>query len=385
MGKIIIFHNIISPYKVLMFNELNKYTDKRLHVVFFAETADDREWRIEYGLIEFDYTVLNHGSLNQVGNMKLSKQIAKFLLDYPYKISVVLLGEYIKPAYWCALLWGLIHRKTIGAILESQQADHKRVWLKEFIKRIFFFMCDFVIAAGQKHKDYAVSLGMAENNVAVIGGVGGVNHSLYDKCIMQWENHGRLKSYLTDLCGLPANKCFFIYVGRFSQEKNLLRLLDAFAKLNDAAPDWGLLMLGGGIQESVLKEKIQEKCIQNVYFSGFVQQDNLPYYYLLSDVFVLPSLSETWGLVVDEAVYLGKPVIVSEQCGCVPDIVKADVNGWVIDPLSVDSLYKAMLEATLDDARLERYAKASKAIGKQHSPQNSAYIIWDMMLSKGFC
>ena len=385
MGKVLIFHNIISPYKVLLFNELNKYTGNRLHVVFFAETADDRAWTIDYDSIEFDYTVLNHGALNDIGNIKLLKQVCSFLWNYSERICVLLAGEYIRPAYWCVLLWGLAHGQTRGAILESQRDDHKRIWIKEVIKRGFFFMCNFVVAAGQKHKDYAVSLGMPANNIAVIGGVGGVNHSLYDKCIIQWENNGRLKSYLADLCKIPVEKKFFIYVGRFSPEKNLLRLLEAFAKVNEITHEWGLLMLGNGVQEQILKDKIQEKCIQNVYFPGFVQQENLPYYYLLSDVFVLPSLSEPWGLVVDEAIYLGKPVIVSEKCGCVPDIVKVGVNGWVIDPLSVDSLYEAMLEAVLDDARLERYAKASRAIGEQHSPQNSAHIIGDMMSSKGFC
>lgn len=379
MKKVIIFHNIISPYKILLFNELSEVSGGKIHVVFFAETAGNRDWEIDYSQIKFSYTLLNKGILENISNIKLVKQVAIYLSKNRDYISGILVGEYIKPAYWYALIWGWMHKKKNGCILESQQQDHRRIWIKEAVKKKFFLLCDYCLAAGSKHKEYAISLGMNPENISIINGVGGVNHKLYDKSIECLKNHINMRDYLANECNLPADKQYFIYVGRFSPEKNLFTLLEAYAALNERCPQWALLLVGGGKQLEELKSFIKKRNIQNVYFPGFIQQDRLPYYYMEGSVFVLPSFSETWGLVVDEAIYLGKPVIVSRNCGCVPDIVKNGINGWIVDPSSSHELYTAMKEAAENPKLLAEYGKNSKKISNAYSPANSAKKIWDMM------
>jgi 1,2-diacylglycerol 3-alpha-glucosyltransferase len=80
-----------------------------------------------------------------------------------------------------------------------------------------------------------------------------------------------------------------------------------------------------------------------VLLPGFKQYSELPVYYGLASAFVHASTSEPWGLVVNEAMASGLPVLVSNQCGCAPDLVREDRNGFTFDPCSVQQLTELML------------------------------------------
>jgi len=111
-----------------------------------------------------------------------------------------------------------------------------------------------------------------------------------------------------------------IYVGRFSKEKNLLFLLSAYKKLN--TDDWGFILVGNGPQYQKLNDFINKNSICNVFLPGFKQKGEIPQYLAVSDVFILASISEPWGLVVNEAMAAGLPVLISKRCGCYSDLIK---------------------------------------------------------------
>jgi len=105
------------------------------------------------------------------------------------------------------------------------------------------------------------------------------------------------------------------------------------------------LLVGNGEQESDLKHQcslLDNKIKERIIFLDFVNQNEMPFIYHASDVFVLPSFSETWGLSVNEAMAAGKAVIVSDNCGCSPDLVIDEKNGYVFINNNVDSLTSSL-------------------------------------------
>lgn len=372
MKKIIILHNIISPYKILLFNALSNYLNGNVEILYFAETAKNREWEIDYNNIHFSYYLLNRGNLDDLADFRLSKQVISYLQEKKEEISVVVAGEYNNLAYWSAWFWAWKQRIPFGSIMESTEYDHKRQWFKEKIKSLFFANCQFIFAAGSLHKEYVEKLGVLSNNIHIIGGVGGVNTDIYE-CFRK-KLIGHTKVDLQKKLHLPKKK-YIIYVGRFSPEKNLYKLLEAYAEFKHTSPNWGLLLVGSGPQEQEIREYISRYKISDIILPGFVQQKELPLYYLVSDVFILPSISEPWGLVVDEAMTLGLPVLVSIRCGCVAELVQNGRNGYCFNPINITEISSLIKKIATKDSLRKYMGKQSRMIISQYSSEHSAKIM----------
>jgi glycosyltransferase involved in cell wall biosynthesis len=154
---------------------------------------------------------------------------------------------------------------------------------------------------------------------------------------------------------LPEN--FFLAASRFVEKKNLFRLIDAYASyLNSpASPGWHLVLLGDGILRPEVEKKIEELGLGNkILLPGHKDYEILPSYYGLAGAFILASTSEQWGLVVNEAMAAGLPVLVSEKCGCAPDLVVHGQNGFVFDPFDVQALAGYMTR--ISDVGTDRHA-----------------------------
>lgn len=369
--RTILFHNIMSPYKTLLFNVLAAKWKGTLSICYFALTSVLRDWHIDEENLLCPYTVLNRRQKwEEIPSWKLALQALRHA--WRSGADCFILGEYSSLPYWFVWAYGVLTRKKIAAIVESHEADHVRTAWKERIKQVFLSRCFRVIVAGEKHSAYVKKLGVSQERIIVMGGVGGVDHVIYDPYRKKYNTPEKRQALFT-LLGIPKRK-YFIYVGRFSPEKNLLSLLHVYEKAACEKKGWGLLMVGAGLQALSLQAYAMGHRLTHVVFSGFVQQDRLPLYYLASQVFVLPSLSEPWGLVVDEALALGLPVLVSERCGCVPDIVHEGENGVIFPPEDEEAFVRCF-HFMMERADLQNMGKNSLNIAQRYSPQESAQRI----------
>jgi glycosyltransferase involved in cell wall biosynthesis len=169
-----------------------------------------------------------------------------------------------------------------------------------------------------------------------------------------------------------------MFCGRFIPVKNLPKILEGYAEYCRAVPDaLDLIMVGDGpskneLVELTLKLGVKEK----VFFNGFVQYEQLPQYYGLADLFILGSYMEQWGLVVNEAMASGLPVLVSNKCGCVNDLVRNNENGFVFNPNNPEELAICLKEITAHPLKLKNMGKDSLKIIKD----------WDITkFSLSFC
>lgn len=161
--------------------------------------------------------------------------------------------------------------------------------------------------------------------------------------------------------GIPEGDRVVLFAGKFEDKKRPLDLLRAF---RDARPERAsLLYVGSGLQEAELRAAAAG--MPNVFFSPFRNQSRMPVTYAACDVFVLPSFgpAETWGLAVNEAMCMGRPVIVSDHVGCARDLVLPGETGLTFPAGDVAALAAALRTALAEPSRLNAWgARANEHI-----------------------
>jgi len=171
---------------------------------------------------------------------------------------------------------------------------------------------------------------------------------------------------------LPTD--YFLACCRFIEEKNIPRLLRAFACYQRRSENpWDLVILGDGpLKAQILALRNELQLVNCVHLPGFKQYDELPAYYGLASAFVHPSTKDTWGLVVNEAMAAGLPVLVSERCGCAPDLVREGQNGFTFDPYDIAELAHLMDQMAADGCNRSAMGACSRAVIADWTPERFA-------------
>lgn len=151
--------------------------------------------------------------------------------------------------------------------------------------------------------------------------------------------------------GLEPGRPIVLFAAKLSPRKRCGNLLDAYLRLAATHQDGALpylLLVGDGEQRQILETRAKQAPAGAVRFLGFRNQSELPRFYDLCDVFVLASIDEPWGLAVNEAMNSGRPIIVSDEVGCRPDLVRDGVNGFVVRAGDVDGLAESLRRVLAD-------------------------------------
>ncbi len=268
--------------------------------------------------------------------------------DQPDAVGIT---GYARPESIAAARWVRRNCQTAILMSESQAVDRPRTWWKELIKRRRLRLFDAALVGGPHHRDYLIELGMPVNRITL--GYNAVDNAFYRNKADFWRDHPEGRQ------GLPVAP-FFLSVCRFAPEKNLVRLVEAFAHYRDqAGPDhlWDLVLCGDGPQAALIDAAITRSGhAEVIHRPGFLQADTLSRWYAHAGAFVLPSLSEPWGLVVNEAASTGLPLLVSNRAGCAPTLVPEfeASTGAQFDPIDIEEMCQKLTWLTLlteDDRR----------------------------------
>jgi glycosyltransferase involved in cell wall biosynthesis len=153
--------------------------------------------------------------------------------------------------------------------------------------------------------------------------------------------------------GVADDRPIVLYSAKFDARKCPQDVLRAAAQLNAEGAIFQLAMIGSGALDAELRTMADSLGMQNVDFHGFVNQSAMPRIYGACDIFVLPSRDEPWGLAINEAMCAELPIVASAEIGCVPDLVKNDVNGYTFAAGDISGLSTA-LGRLIGDANLRR-------------------------------
>jgi 1,2-diacylglycerol 3-alpha-glucosyltransferase len=189
------------------------------------------------------------------------------------------------------------------------------------------------------------------------------------------------KKFERQRLNLPED--YLLYVGRLAPEKNLCRLLEALSICQQLSSDniIPIVFVGSGDQETGLKKKVQDLNLKHTVWVGFKQIDELPSYYALASALILPSTSEPWGLVINEAMACGLPILASSKCGAVLDLVFPGRNGFVFDPfdcLSISHAITSFLYLSEDQQR--SMGEVSQQLIQNFSPDTWAKVLSDCVI-----
>jgi glycosyltransferase involved in cell wall biosynthesis len=164
-----------------------------------------------------------------------------------------------------------------------------------------------------------------------------------------------------------------LYVGQLIERKGLRYLIDAYDRLKRTYADVALVLLGYGPLRNELEETARMRGLPDVHFLGHMDVEQIPRAYAMADVFVLPSLEDTWGLVVNEAMACGLPVVVSERVGGSVDLVRDGENGFLVEAGDADALAERVGVLVRQPELAERLGACSMQLIQQFTPERAAH------------
>lgn len=354
---------IIAPYRIPVFNALAARDDVDLHVIFLSETDPGlRQWQVYKNEIQFSYDVLPAWR-KRVGkyNLLINRGVGAALVHS--QPQVILCGGYNYLASWQAAVWAKRHNIPVVLWSESTAHDSRRHrWPVEFMKSSFLRRCRACVAAGQSSRDYLIQLGASPEKIFIAPNA--VDIDFYASLAAQARRHA---AEVRTRHALPPR--YFLYAGRLVPQKGVFDLLAAYAKLEPRHRSHiGLVFAGDGESRSQLAERATAIQPGSVRFCGFLHREQLAELYALAEALMFPTHSDPWGLVVNEAMACGLPIIASHVAGCVPDLVKNAENGFVVPPGNIEALTNAM-HAVIDDASTtQEFAARSASNIKAYTP-----------------
>jgi len=368
--RVVILSEIISPYRIPVFNALARHDGVDLHVVFLSETdAGLRQWRVYKDEIHFSYEVLpsarfRAGRASLLLNWKLRSSLKKFAPE------VIICGGYNYIASWEALWWARSHDAELILWAESNHYDARSglEWV-ESLKAYFLSRCDRFVVPGRAAAQYLESLGSAAASISIAPNA--VDNDWFRKQAEKARASDFQASEFRRRLALPAR--FLLYVGRLVPEKGVFDLLEAYAELDpETRSTVGLAFAGDGPSKSELEWRAQDISPGAISFPGFLHREDLACMYALAEALILPTHSDTWGLVVNEAMACGLPVVVTSVAGCAIDLVNDGWNGYIV-PLRDPEELRAAMGSLLQDSELRQKMSArSRERIRNYSPEACA-------------
>ena len=365
-SKAVLLTNIISPYRIPLFNCIENKGEFEFRVIALSETEVNREWEIIKDSICFKYEILP-GWHNMIQRRDLPVHLNRgvFRALHNYAPDVIIATGYDCPAYWQALLYAkLFHKAFILCNESTLLSTIYRGGVMGKVKQYIVGRADACIAYGIKSTEYLKAFGA--NPYKIYTGIDTVDMEYFQREVVNCRNipdfHTRRKHF---------PEVLLLFVGQLIPRKGLMNLLKALCQVHD--PDIGLLIVGSGPQEKQLKQFCIDHKLQNVYFEGFQQQAMLPMYYALADVMLVPSIQEVWGLVVNEALASGLYVLCSKYAGAAYDLIDESWNGRLFDPDDIEELSGVITETMRQIKEIrDRRTSISEHACKEFSIERSA-------------
>lgn len=370
--KIVVIWARFGPYHLARLKAAGRrFASEGLRVVGLEVARNDNTyaWRVTEGAEAFERMTVCSNNYDALSPRYIKRAVIE-ALDQIDPIAVATAG-WSPPEATGGLHWCRQNGRAAVVMSESKQDDMPRFWWKELVKRLVVRRFDAALVGGAPHAQYVKALGISPDRVFM--GYDVVDNDYFgDASRAARADEVRLRRSLN----LPQR--FFLCVGRFVAKKNLRRLLKAYATYRDACrTPWGLVLCGDGELGSELREFAMQLGSEGVIWPGFAQVDELPRFYGLASAFVLPSTTEQWGLVVNEAMASGLPVLVSNTAGCRYDLVEDGINGLLFDPFDEHDIARAMLKMTArSDAEQDAMSSASRRIIARWGPERFADGLW---------
>lgn len=357
--KIGFLNDTMGPYHYARLDAANLLSDCTF--IEFSNQDHTNYWKTTDEKTLKKITLFKEKPITEQNKIDISNRLNQVLTTIDP--DVVLISGWDATASLIGLRWCLNNNIPTIILSESQHHDFKRTWLKEFIKKFILKLFDSAFVGGKNQIKYLSILNFPSENI-------------YTGCDLVDNNYFKKNSYIPEEDkeilliekGLPEK--FFFTSCRFVEKKNLIFLIETFKEFSKNHPSWSLVIAGDGPLKNQLLNAVETlKLEDKVFFPGYVQYDEMPLFYGLSSCFILPSTTEQWGLVVNESLSCGKPVLVSERCGSAPNLVENNDVGYTFNPYDSSDLLKKM-ELIISEKNLKLFSANASSIMNTYDKNN---------------
>lgn len=351
--KLMILHNVISPYRNPLFEELSKKYD--LTVYFCKEKDKERKWSTKLKGYSFKYNILPHKNIGPfVLNPTIKKELKKENFD------VYILADNLENYFSERDCKNIAEKNKIKLIIwnEKLRRDYSPTkskfpkGIKNLILSIYAYFrrmlynksVKFISFCNESDK-FLLSQGVNKNKIIQ------TRQIMPEYCLSKPTWKEKTKEF--------KDKKIIFNMGYLTERKGVNYLIEAFNKLN--RKDVLLLIAGTGDQEDNLKKLSKDN--KNIIFLSYKDGVDKANYYSISDFFVFPTLHDCWGFVVNEAFYYGIPIISTDKAGAV-ELIEEGKTGLIVPDKDSDALAEAMEKLLANPQLLKKMKENVKRIPK---------------------
>lgn len=371
--RLLVTYSSPAPYSVALFEQLQRRYPVDVHVLYLRATrAMQDEWDL---IVPF-----SHDALTGPGKPSLCSAAVK------------LAGEILSGEFDVALLHGLPSIMALAPLLclakglpfvirSEANTAKERSFLKRLRNRLLLpplvRAAGSVVIIGSSSREFWLKQGTPRRKMFL--SPYSVDSGCWRKKADTFSPH---RDKIRKSLGLSSEICI-ISVARLEKVKGFATLLEAASSLSKSGLSgrFKILLVGSGSQENVLRKMTRSLDLSGVIrFEGFRQQEELGRYYTAADVFVLPSKDEPWGLVTNEAMHFGLPIVASEAVVSGRDLVKNSISGFVVPKNSPQALASALGKLITDSAFRARAGEESLRIISAWNMENSVDGLWRAIL-----
>ncbi|HJX58993.1 MAG TPA: glycosyltransferase family 4 protein [Patescibacteria group bacterium] len=359
--KVLLLNPTIPPRAIPILKDLSREPGIDLMVFFYSISAKNRRWQVNRKTIKFKYQILKSfdipfGKNDYIPFTVSFNFLKKLLISKPNVVIAPGWADF--PSYVSAIYCKLFGKKLI---LRSESTVYEDNWRRKVFMPLTKFMvncADAYIAAGTRAKNYLVKLGAKKEKIFV--GYSAIDVKLFSLVSKaSWAEKVALRKKL----GIGPKDRVVMFNGQLIIRKGVYDLLEAFKKILLSFPNATLLMVGYGMEMLGIEKYIRDnRLTKKVILTGFVDNKLLPKYYGISDIFVLPSREETWGMVINEAMASGLPVITGDKVGAGADLIKSGVNGYIFPSGNINKMVTAIEKLLKDRSKRVRFGMESRRI-----------------------
>ena len=351
--RVVYWQNIPSPYVVERYNALADRGNLDFEAWFNEEREPDRSWEVNLATWRFKARYIPKRPL-------FRRKLHLPLFELAQVRPDVLISLYDRAcfAFGSLAACGNASRRAYR-VLPNYDSWSEYTWWKEVGKHFLFRSIDGAKVPGPDGAHLALRYALPRSRIRYVTQSINIAHYTQARQASSLERTARRHE-------LGLHGCVFIYVGRLWSGKGVDYLLDAFRTVWMQQQDVSLLLLGDGVDEARYRLLVRD--LPNVVFAGFVQPRDIPHHYALADVMIFPTLGDPHGLVVDEAMAAGVPVICTESAGDIRRRLPDGEAGFIVPPADAAVLADRMLRLAVDPVLRARFVARGEELvaAKQH-------------------
>lgn len=366
--RILYITNLPTPYKRPRLNALADIDGVEVTVYYSA----DSNYRHEFETLPEANFKIKYDPSRSISwkGYEVGIGLNSFHEILSFDADVYIVGGWNHFPAWISLLASKLKGTPIGVISANTEQGYYSKYILSKVLGVF----DFYLALSSPARENLVNLGIEKEKITVLPNV--IDVEQFQASITQSQQES-----LREKWELPDSGVV-LYVGNLEFNKGVQHLIRAVSTVNASCH---LLIIGDGPYRSKLESLAQKSNQNNVTFTGKLPNSVLPNYYALSDVFVLPTHGDTWGLVVNEALACGTPVISTTAAGVSGELLQHEENGFVIPPKDPESLADFIECLLANDKLRTQYEKAGKEKSSQYTPRSYAECLMNAITSTTSC